>query len=220
MRAPLLFLENHDSFSHLLADTLWRAGGQCTLIDTYAPYQPTLFTQAYAGIVIGPGPGDEQSSPHLMRYIAEAVGSGIPILGVCLGMQALGVHFGARLGKALEPVHGKLRRLIPVADSKLYPEGEEHIVRYHSLILQDLPESLRVEATSPEGECMALSHKRLPIWGVQYHPEAACTQAGDALLRRWLRFAGVADLPLPLKQTLQPPPQLKETNLSPTTFER
>ena len=190
------------------------------MVDTYAAYQPGLFSKSYSGIVIGPGPGDEASSPNLMRYVAEAVDSGLPILGVCLGMQALGVHFGARLGKALEPIHGKMRRLIPAPDSTLYPQGEERIVRYHSLTLQDLPDSLRAEALSPEGECMALSHKRLPIWGVQYHPEAACTQDGEALLRRWLRFAGVADLPLPLKQTVQPPPQLWETKLSATAFKR
>lgn len=220
MRAPLLFLENHDSFSHLLADALWRAGGACTLVDTYEPYQPGVFAAPYAGIVIGPGPGDERSSPNLMRYVAEAVASGLPILGVCLGMQALGVYFGAQLGTALQPVHGKVRRLLPRADSALYPGGEEGIVRYHSLILQNLPDCLLVEAASPEGECMALTHKYLPVWGVQYHPEAACTEAGEALLRRWLQFAGVTDLPLPLKQTVQPPPQLWETKLNKTAFER
>lgn len=190
------------------------------MVDTYAEYSPNLFRDEYAGIVIGPGPGDERSSPHLMRYVAEAVKSAKPILGVCLGMQALGVHFGARLDKAQKPIHGKVRRLIPSTGSPLYPNGEEEIVRYHSLVLRDLPDSIRAEAFSPEGECMALSHKQLPIWGVQYHPEAACTEDGEAFLRRWLRFAGVAELPLPLTQTVPAPPQLKETNLSRTALER
>ena len=219
MRPRLLFLENHDSFSHLLADCFWRLGVGCVMVDTYAAYDAFLAMKGYAGIVIGPGPGDEETSPHLMQYVADAVASGVPVLGVCLGMQALGVHFGARLGAAEVPVHGKIRKLVPREGSVLFPEGNiEGIVRYHSLVLRDLPATLACEAASPEGECMALRHARLPIWGVQYHPEAACTEAGPALLARWLQFAGVAGLPLPLNQPAAPPPQKSSMALSPALF--
>jgi len=214
----LVFLENHDSFSHLLADIIGRLGASSIMVDTYEPYQ-SIHWQDFEGIVIGPGPGNEQSSPNLMRYVGDAVQSGLPILGVCLGMQALGVYFGAALGHAQEPIHGKIRVLQPVPESTMYPSNKnEKIVRYHSLVLNKLPKQLRVEATSPEGECMALSHKQLPIWGVQYHPEAACAEAGPELLQRWLRFAGIGTPSLPLQASKSALPLRYQTLLDLKTF--
>ncbi len=183
-------------------------------MDTYEPYQPGLLANGWAGVVIGPGPGTERSSPHLMQYVADAVAAGIPLLGICLGMQALGTYFGAKLVQAPVPIHGKVRPLVPVEGSRLYPDGPEEVVRYHSLALADLPPCLVAEAYGPDGVCMALRHSTLPIWAVQYHPEAACTAGGISFLHRWLRFAHVGSLPLPLDARLPALPLRKQAIFS------
>ena len=121
----------------------------------------------------------------------------VPVLGVCLGHQALGEFFGAELFKAAQPMHGKLSQ-IQCSEDYLF-EGlprELQVVRYHSLLLRSLPPSLQSIAETPAGEVMALRHTSLPIRGVQFHPEAILTEGGLAMLKNWLSFnkiAGLAD---------------------------
>jgi len=204
----LLFLENEDSFSYLLADAFARLGVQVDFLSTYS-HDAQLSNNPYAGVVVGPGPGTPHTSPHLMALLADVIQKEVPILGVCLGMQAIGVHFGATLKEALAPVHGKVRQLLPTKGSLLYPNGPEDVVRYHSLVLDNLPVSLQAEALSPDGELMALSHTTLPIWGVQYHPEAICTEKGLAFLHRWLQFAKIGHSELPLGHKQEHLPKLQ-----------
>jgi anthranilate synthase component 2 len=111
----------------------------------------------------------------------------LPILGICLGHQAIGEFFGAHLVKAPYPMHGKISTIFCQKDilfNKL-PNSFE-VVRYHSLLLEKLPNSLSTIAHTTQREIMSIRHKTLPIWGVQFHPEAILTQFGLEILENWL----------------------------------
>ena len=195
----LLLLENQDSFSHLLADSLWRMGQPCRVQPTLAAPSADLAWPAISGVVVGPGPGHPNEAAYLMAWLAVLPPT-MPVLGVCLGMQALGLLHGARLGHAAAPCHGRVRPVVPAPDNTLYAglqAGGNPLaaVRYHSLIVHSLPACLIAEAHSPMGELMAIRHATLPQWGVQYHPEAILTNHGPALLARWLSLAGLPACP-------------------------
>jgi len=113
----------------------------------------------------------------------------LSILGVCLGHQAIGEFFGATLTKAQKPMHGKISKITITAESALFQDLPKsfNVVRYHSLVLQDLPDCLKTTALSQENEIMALKHKNLPIFGVQFHPEAALTDFGLQMIENWLK---------------------------------
>jgi anthranilate synthase component 2 len=182
----ILLLDNFDSFTYNLADYLHRAGADCEVLRNDLPLA-TLARQPYDGVLLSPGPGRPEQAGCLMEAVAHYAGR-VPLLGVCLGHQAIGLHYGARLGKAPKPMHGKLSTL-HARPSPLF-EGLPaafRVVRYHSLLLHEpLPEPLRPIAHTEAGELMALEHRTLPIWGVQFHPEAALSEHGIALLRNWL----------------------------------
>ena len=111
----------------------------------------------------------------------------LPILGICLGQQALGMFFGAILAKAIRPMHGKISNIYHDGNIlfKDIPENHE-VVRYNSLLLNGIKSPLKIIAQTEAEEVMAIAHISLPIWGVQYHPEAALTQFGLAVLRNWV----------------------------------
>lgn len=122
----------------------------------------------------------------------------LPILGICLGHQAIGVFFGGKLSKAIKPMHGKISS-ISIQPDPLFQQlpAEFEVVRYHSLIIQEEGTSLLRIAETHEKELMALKHKELPIWGVQFHPEAVLTQFGLEMLGNWVK-----QLPATEKQAL------------------
>ena len=112
----------------------------------------------------------------------------VPILGICLGHQALGLFFGAKLVHAAEPKHGKFSEVNIEQDSIFHGLPQKiKVVRYHSLICRDLPNTLYVTATTSLPEIMAFRHKTLQIRGIQFHPEAALTEHGIDILRNWLQ---------------------------------
>ncbi len=142
-------------------------------------------------ILISPGPGRPESAGKSLQIVREFKDR-IPILGICLGMQVIAQTFGGRIVKAFEPVHGKTRA-VNHRGTKLF-EGIPSpmtVTRYHSLVVErsTLPSELRIDAESEEGEIMALSHERYPLWGVQFHPEAILTEHGLPLLSNAVREA-------------------------------
>lgn len=143
--------------------------------------------QKYHGIVLSPGPGVPKHAGQLMQVIQLA--TNIPVLGICLGHQAIGVHFGAVLEKAQRPMHGKLS-FIKTSNHPMFYKTDVNgfeVVRYHSLVLKNIPAELEVTSRSTDDdEVMALAHKSLPFWGIQFHPEAALTQFGKQLLCNWV----------------------------------
>lgn len=185
----LLLLDNYDSFTYNLYDYLAQLEVTC---EVYRNDQITLAAIAqakYDGIVLSPGPNRPADAGLLMAVI-DRFHAQLPMLGICLGMQALGEYFGARLVKAAVPMHGKQSPLRHTGEG-LFAGIEQGtlVMRYHSLVLQDLPEPLIPTAWTPEGTLMALRHRDYALWGMQFHPESILTKDGQAMLQNWVQDA-------------------------------
>lgn len=188
----VLLLDNFDSFTYNLADYLRQAGAECIVFNNQATPEQ-LSELNLKGIVLSPGPETPAKAGRLLE-VFEAFYNKLPILGICLGHQAIGQFFGAVLEKAHKPMHGKVS-MINCEDDYLF-EGQARqlkVVRYHSLILKELPETLSSIAATESGEIMAIKHNCLPIRGLQFHPEAVLTESGLAMLKNWLRFNNIVD---------------------------
>ncbi|GAB3906501.1 aminodeoxychorismate/anthranilate synthase component II [Larkinella knui] len=184
----LLVLDNLDSFTYMLVDYLKQAGATCRVVRNTTSLDE-LTAEAYDGVVLSPGPGTPRQAGCLLNVI-EHYHDQLPMLGVCLGHQALGEYFGAQLVKAIKPMHGKLSMVRKQTDDALLMNlpREFRVTRYHSLVLVDLPTELIPLAATIEGENMAFRHRNLPLWGIQFHPEAALTECGLEILRNWITF--------------------------------
>lgn len=185
----LLLLDNFDSFTYNLLDYFRQLGCEVTVRrNDIAP--ESLETLAFDAIVLSPGPGAPHEAGCLMAVI-EQWHQRVPILGVCLGHQALGEFFGARLARAARPMHGKVSDISWVAENELSTTLPAcmPVTRYHSLTLQALPSALEPLAYTADEhrELMALRHRTLPLYGVQFHPEALLTPDGLALLGNWVK---------------------------------
>jgi anthranilate synthase/aminodeoxychorismate synthase-like glutamine amidotransferase len=181
----ILLLDNFDSFTYNLADYLGQCGVNCKVLRNDVGLNEIQRFE-YQGVVLSPGPGTPQQA-GCMREVIEYYHRKLPMLGICLGHQALGEFYGAVVTKAIRPMHGKISEVITYPDA-LFTDIPERIrvVRYHSLLLQALPEPLECVAETDDGEIMAFRHHDLPVRGVQFHPEAALTQYGLQILRNWL----------------------------------
>ncbi|GAB4334104.1 MAG: aminodeoxychorismate/anthranilate synthase component II [Flammeovirgaceae bacterium] len=181
----ILLLDNFDSFTYNLVDYLEQLGADCKVFRNNEPLQ-NIILQDYDGLVLSPGPETPQKAGCLLEVL-EYYYQKLPILGVCLGHQAIGEFFGAKLIKAHKPMHGKISSIYCKKDAifQNLPQSFE-VVRYHSLVLHQIPRNLTVIAETNEKEVMAIHHYSLPIWGVQFHPEAILTQFGLEILKNWL----------------------------------
>ncbi|MGV3559470.1 anthranilate synthase component II [Larkinella arboricola] len=188
----LLVLDNVDSFTYMLVDYLKQTGATCRVVRNTASLDE-IRAESYDGLVLSPGPGTPRQAGCLMEVI-EQYHEQLPILGVCLGHQALGEYFGARLIKAAKPMHGKLSVVRKRAEDALLQNlpAEFTVTRYHSLVLEKLPVELVELAATVEQENMVLRHRNLPIWGIQFHPEAVLTQYGLEILKNWITFVKMA----------------------------
>lgn len=182
----LLVVDNFDSFTYLLVDYLRQAGATCRVMRNNEPMH-CLIDASVDGVVLSPGPGTPWQARHLPNVI-DYYHQRVPILGICLGHQALGTYFGATLVEAKRPMHGKVSRIRRLTNDPLWGGLPETfgVTRYHSLVLTDLPNSLVSLAVSEENEVMALKHERWPLWGVQFHPEAVLTEYGLPLIKNWV----------------------------------
>lgn len=184
----LLVVDNFDSFTYTLVDYLHQAGANCLVVRNNESWS-RLTQQPVDGVVLSPGPGTPRKAGHLMQVIAHYYQQ-IPILGVCLGHQAIGEFFGATLSRAARPMHGKVSTIQVQTSDVLFSglPSQFEVTRYHSLLLRELPDTLICTAHTDQHELMAMRHRYWPIWGVQFHPEAALTQFGLALLLNWINF--------------------------------
>ena len=145
----------------------------------------------YSAIVLSPGPEKPEKAGILMDVVKNKIGQ-IPMLGICLGHQAIGQYLGASLVKANYPMHGKISS-IKTTEAILFNDlpNEFNVVRYHSLVLQNLPKSLSPIAYTENGELMAFENVELKVAGIQFHPEAILTQYGLEMLKNWVSFYNI-----------------------------
>jgi para-aminobenzoate synthetase component 2 len=187
----LLVIDNYDSFTYNLVQYLGELGADMRVVRNDEVSVDDVETELKPErILISPGPGDPDAAGITLATIERFAGR-VPILGVCLGHQAIGQHFGGRVARAPEPVHGKPVEIIH--DGKtIFEDIPNNFAagRYHSLIVEreDWPDVLEVSAESPDGLVMGLRHKNLPIEGVQFHPESILTEHGKKLLANFLRL--------------------------------
>lgn len=181
----LLLVDNFDSFTYNLLHQLEQEGVTCQVMRNNDPDLLQRAAQADA-LVLSPGPCTPTDAGGMMEVIA-ALHQRLPILGICLGHQALGMFFGARLQRAPQPVHGKISWVETAPDPWIRSAGERYaVMRYHSLVLADLPQELHSLAWSEDGCIMAMRHASLPLFGLQFHPESVGTPSGQALIRSFL----------------------------------
>jgi anthranilate synthase component II len=186
----ILMIDNYDSFTYNLVHYFLELGEQVQVFRNDAIELTTIVRKRPRSIVISPGPGTPQQAGISVDLIRSLSGR-IPILGVCLGHQALGVAFGARIGQAKRLMHGKLSNIRH--DGKTIYRGLKNpfeATRYHSLVVErkSLPSCLTVTAVSEDGEIMGLRHNQLPVEGVQFHPESILTTEGKQLLHNFLTY--------------------------------
>lgn len=182
----LLVVDNFDSFTYMLVDYLRQAGAECRVVRNNDPMEHFI-REPPDGVVLSPGPGRPRQAGRLMDIIAH-YHQRTPMLGVCLGHQALGEFFGASLVPATQPMHGKVSAARVLTNDELLHNlpAQFGVTRYHSLLLTNLPADLIGTAATDSHEVMAMRHRTLPLWGVQFHPEAVLTQNGLQLLTNWV----------------------------------
>ncbi|WP_400192438.1 anthranilate synthase component II [Hymenobacter sp. B81] len=188
----LLLLDNFDSFTFNLLDYFRQLGVEVLVRRNDEPLA-ALLALPFDAVVLSPGPGTPGRAGVMMALLA-AVHERVPVLGVCLGHQALGEFFGAELVRGARPMHGKVSDIDLLNPQEALFAGlppRLAVTRYHSLVLRGLPPTLLplARTADPVAELMALRHHRLPLFGVQFHPEALLTPHGLALLRNWVQIA-------------------------------
>lgn len=187
----LLVIDNYDSFTYNLVQYLGELGAEMEVRRNDEVSIDEIENELKPEkILISPGPGTPDDAGVSLKVL-EKFGERLPILGVCLGHQAIGQVFGGKVVRAPEPVHGKPVEICH--DGKTIFSGLPYrfrAARYHSLVVEreSLPEILEISATSPDGLIMALRHKTLKIEGVQFHPESILTKEGKKLLQNFLNL--------------------------------
>jgi len=183
MKAPrLLLLDNVDSFSFMLADTLRVAGAEVAVERNDAVDVDQALAIGRDGVVISPGPGGPGDAGISVALAAACIATGRPLLGVCLGHQALALACGGAVGR-VAPMHGKIATVRHDA-SGLFAglPSPFQATRYHSLAASDLSDALLANAWSEDGTVMAMRHATAPAHGIQFHPESVATEHGAALI--------------------------------------
>ena len=187
-RKMLLVIDNYDSFTYNLVQYLGELGAGMKIFRNDEIDLAGIEELRPDKILISPGPGTPDGA-GITLPVLERFSRRLPILGVCLGHQAIGQHFGGKVVRGAEPVHGK--PVVVKHDGRTIfsgIEGDFNAGRYHSLVVErdSLPDSLEVSAESPDGLIMALRHKELPVEGVQFHPESILTEHGKVMLGNFL----------------------------------
>jgi para-aminobenzoate synthetase component 2 len=186
----ILVIDNYDSFVFNLVQYLGQLGADCDVRrnDDVRPAQ----AESYDGVLLSPGPGIPEEAGVCVELVQRVAGQ-VPVLGVCLGHQAIGVAYGATVGRAPELLHGKTSQVhhhaVGVLDGLPSPFTA---TRYHSLAVDPatLPPELEVTGRTETGVVMALRHRELAVEGVQFHPESVLTEGGHRLLANWLVACG------------------------------
>jgi anthranilate synthase/aminodeoxychorismate synthase-like glutamine amidotransferase len=195
----ILLLDNYDSFVYNLARYVRELGEEPVVVRNDAISLDGIDALAPSHIIVSPGPCSPAEAGISVSVIRR-FGPSTPILGVCLGHQAIGSAYGAEIVRARRPMHGKTSRIHHDGEGLFAGVPSPFIAtRYHSLVIapDSLPSALRVTATSDDGEIMAVAHRTHPVIGVQFHPESALTEHGYWLIDRFLHGQRAHETPLP-----------------------
>lgn len=192
--ANILVIDNYDSFVYTIVGYLRQMGAATTVVRNDA-VDLTVIPQ-YDGVLVSPGPGTPADAGASMDVIRACAAAGVPMLGICLGHQALAEVFGGVVSHAPELMHGKTSLVSHEGASVLSGLPSPFTAtRYHSLAVEPptVPDSLEITCTTANGIIMGLRHKVLPLTGVQFHPESVLTEGGHRLLANWLEECGMPD---------------------------
>lgn len=198
----LLMIDNYDSFTHNVVHYLRELGAEVAVVRHDEIELAAIQALPLRGLVISPGPGTPDDAGISLAAIGAFAGQ-LPILGVCLGHQAIGQYFGAQVVRAAQVMHGKTSLLEHHGEGLFVGlPSPFKVARYHSLLLDadTIPAELVVDAwislADGRREVMAIRHQQWPVWGVQYHPEAIETDYGHAVLRQFLLACGYSEASL------------------------
>lgn len=187
----ILVIDNYDSFTWNLVHYLMELGAEVEVVRNDDMSAGQALSSGAEAFLISPGPKTPNDAGVSLDLIAACAEAGRPLLGVCLGHQAIGQHFGGKVARG-GLMHGKTS---PVTHdgSGLFAglPSPFTATRYHSLIVENIPDSLIVNASSDDGHVMGFRHATLPIHGVQFHPESIATEHGHAMLANFMRIAGM-----------------------------
>ena len=187
----ILVIDNYDSFTWNLVHYLMEMGAKVEVVRNDAMSAGQAISTGAQGFLISPGPCTPNEAGISLDLVGAAADAGVPLLGVCLGHQSIGQYFGGQVVRG-GLMHGKTS---PVTHdgSGLFAglPSPFTATRYHSLVVENVPENLIVNATSDDGHAMGFRHKSLPIHGVQFHPESIATEHGHALLANFLKMCGI-----------------------------
>jgi anthranilate synthase component 2 len=192
----ILVIDNYDSFTWNLVHYVMELGAEVEVVRNDALTAVQAIESGAQGFLLSPGPCTPNEAGISLDLVGAAADTGKPLLGVCLGHQSIGQYFGGKVVRG-GLMHGKTS---PVThdDTGVFQgiPSPFTATRYHSLIVEDIPEALKVNARSDDGHVMGFRHATLPIHGVQFHPESIATEHGHAMLANYLRLCGIdAQLP-------------------------
>ncbi|HNX35361.1 MAG TPA: aminodeoxychorismate/anthranilate synthase component II [Kiritimatiellia bacterium] len=190
----ILMIDNYDSFTYNLVQYLREMTPDVTVYRNDAITVGQIADMAPSAIVISPGPGRPENAGVSCDTIRTFAGK-VPLLGVCLGHQAMGLTFGATITYAKRLMHGKTSEITCDGEGIFKGLGDRPFkaMRYHSLVIDraTLPDCLKITAESEDGEIMGIRHKEHPVAGIQFHPESIMTPVGKRILRNFLKLANV-----------------------------
>ena len=192
----VLVIDNYDSFVYTLNGYLLQLGAETTVLrnDAFPAEDAPERLAEYDGVLLSPGPGTPAQAGLSIPLVRAALASGMPLLGVCLGHQAIAEALGATVTNAPEIMHGKTS-LVTHDESDFYAGVPQpfRATRYHSLAVVDstVPSELKVTSRTDSGAIMGLRHVTAPVFGVQFHPESVLTEGGYLMLANWLAVAGL-----------------------------
>lgn len=201
----ILVIDNYDSFVYTLNGYLQQLGAETDVIrnDSISEDELRNVVEQYDGVLISPGPGKPADAGVSVAMVNLALETGKPVLGVCLGHQAIAEATGATVTNAEELMHGKISQVTHTGDSLFRDVPTTfNATRYHSLavVRETVPDQLDITATTDSGIVMALRHREKPIWGVQFHPESVLTEGGYQMLGNWLEQLGLVGAAARAKQ--------------------
>ncbi len=187
----ILLIDNYDSFTWNLVHLIGGLGAQVDVVRNDALTVSEALASGHDAIVLSPGPCTPNEAGICLDLVREGAGK-VPLFGVCLGLQAIGQAFGGEVIRAPLPMHGKISTISHHARGLFRGiNGPLKATRYHSLVVEcrSCPPELDIEATTEDGLIMALSHRDLPVHGVQFHPESIASEHGATILRNFLEMA-------------------------------